>query len=110
MSFWDTLGRKQLLFKADKPKDKDYKKYVGKTVIIDGKKIVIERIVGNKFKPAFYEINGKYNIGMLRFHAQMLGDTSITEQEFLDFEAIQMEAESLPKPSAIDMPKGKVVH
>ena len=109
MSFWSNLSKRgQFLFAADKPKEKDYKKFVGKTVIIDGKKVVIERIVGNKFKPAFYEINGKYNIGMLRFHAQMLGDTSITEQEFLDFEALEMEVVDPPKKSAIDMPKGMV--
>ncbi len=98
------------LFKFKKPDPKEYKKYIGKTVLIpqDGEEpisVVVETIVGNRFQPAFYEINGNYRIGMLRFHAQMNKDTSITEEEFKAFEEIQFEVEALPdKKSILEMP------
>ncbi len=97
----------QLLFKAKKP---DLGEFIGRTVripecvMLDGKPAVlsetvvkIEKIVGNKPRPTFYEINGEHLIGMLRFHAQMCGDKSITEQQFLDFENMNIEAEKLPE-------------
>ena len=100
MNLVDKL-KPRLLFKAKAP---TLKEYIGESVIIDGQKIKIKTIVGNRFKPTFYEINGEHLIGMLRFHAQMLGDTSITEQQFLDFENIILEAERLPgKRSAIEV-------
>jgi hypothetical protein len=73
------------------------KQYIGRNVVIDGKTIVIETIVGNVWKPAFYEINSDHLIGMLRFHAQMLNDKSITEQEFKDFEDIDYHIEKINK-------------
>lgn len=91
------------LFKAKQP---DLENYIGRFVTIPGEpeQVKIESITGNigmslrgeAPRPTFYEINGKYLIGMLRFHAQMLGDKSITEQQFLDFENIEFEAERLP--------------
>jgi hypothetical protein len=82
------------LFKAKVP---DLSKYIGRKVSIDGKKIKIETIVGNKAKPAFYEINGEHLIGMLRFHAQMLGDKSITEDQFIAFEKMDHHVEKREK-------------
>lgn len=85
----------KLLFKAKKPGD--LKKYVGRTVIIPAtqtdkaQEVMIETIKGNLTKPAFFEINGKYLIGMLRFYAQINKDDSISEAEFKEFEQIQLE-------------------
>lgn len=95
---------KRFKFKAKVP---DLLKYIGKTVLIDGKKIVINRIVGNMTKKAFYEINGEYLMNMLRFHAQMEGDKSITEEQFKAFEEIKMDIEqSAPKKTVLDqLPK-----
>lgn len=82
------------LFKAKVPSLQDY---VGETVLINGVgEVVIGTIVGNLTTPQFYEINGEHLIGMLRFHAQMEGDTSITEQQFIDFECMELDAEKLP--------------
>lgn len=36
-------------------------------------------------------------MNILRFHAQILGDTSITEEQFLAFENIEMEVEQIPE-------------
>lgn len=95
--------RPKKLFKASVP---ELKKYVGKTVNIDNKPILIESIVGNVFKKTFYEINGQHLIGMLRFHAQMEGDKSITEEQFQAFENMELESEKLPeKRSILEMPK-----
>lgn len=81
------------------------KEFIGRKVLIPGESepVVIEHICGNvglslgheKPKPTFYEINGKHLIGMLRFHAQMLGDKSITEDQFKAFEEIKFEAVKL---------------
>ena len=85
----------------------DLKLYIGRIVIIPGepRPIMIETIVGNmglslghgeRARPMFYEINGKYLINMLRFHAQMCGDHSITEQQFRDFENMDVSAQKNP--------------
>jgi hypothetical protein len=96
MGILDKMSSKlQPLFKAEVP---DLKKYYGRTILIDGKKVRIESIVGNHFKRQFYEINGEHLISMLRFHAQVMGDKSITEQQFLDFENMEMDSEKLPDP------------
>jgi hypothetical protein len=84
-------------FKMNTGKAPDLKKYIGKTVEIDGQPVLIDTIVGNIWRPQFYEINGEHLIGMLRFHAQMLGDKSITEQEFQDFENIDFHVEKVKK-------------
>jgi hypothetical protein len=92
--------RAKKLFKAKIP---DLKEYVGKQVWIDGKLVTIEKIVGNLTHVAFYEINGEHLMNMLRFHAQMCGDTSITEEQFKEFEKIEMEAVKMPaKKSVLD--------
>lgn len=114
MSLKDWLAgrKKKKLFKTQVP---DLDKFIGREVKIPGQilPIVIEHICGNvglsvgreKPRPQFYEINGKYLIGMLRFHAQMEGDTSITEQEFEDFENMEFESEKLPTPkTALEQP------
>lgn len=80
------------LFKASVP---NIQKYVGKTIKIDGQKVKIKTICGNRFKQNFYEINGEHLMSMLRFHAQMEGDNSITEDQFLAFEAMEMSAEKI---------------
>lgn len=95
----------KFLFKTGKLPN--LKEYVGAVVTIPGDppiEVKINRIVGNVFKPQFYEINDKHLIGMLRFHAQMVKDTSITEEQFVAFEEMEMEAETMPsnmKPSGI---------
>lgn len=87
------MSKLKKLFKATTP---DLAKYLGKTVLIDGKSVKIEHICGNKFKQQFYEINGEHLIGMLRFHAQMMGDKSITEEQFKAFEEMDLHAEKMP--------------
>lgn len=101
MSLWDAPRK---LFKTSRPVDLE--EYIGRKVNIPGEPepIRIEHICGNiglslgreSPRPTFYEINGKYLIGMLRFHAQMCGDKSITEQQFQDFENIEFTAEKMP--------------
>lgn len=87
-------------FKAVAP---DLKKYVGQTITIpDVGRVKIKSIVGNRTRPAFYEINGEHLIGMLRFHAQVIGDKSITEEQFLAFESMEMQSEKMPQPTLID--------
>jgi hypothetical protein len=93
------------LFKAVIP---DLALYIGRNVTINGLKVKIKKIVGNlgmtlgrapeEMKPCFYEINDEYLIGMLRFHAQMNGDRSITEEQFQEFENMVLEAEKIPSP------------
>lgn len=73
------------------------KSYVGKTVEIDGKPVVIDTIVGNVWKPQFLEINGTHLIGMLRFFAQMNGAMDITEEQFKAFEEMDLHAEKAQK-------------
>lgn len=82
----------KLLFKAKKH---DPSKYVGRTVVIEGKKVVIKKIVGNITKPQFYEINGEHLIGMLRLEAQMTAAKDITEDDFLAFEQMDLKAERI---------------
>lgn len=85
----------QKLFKATVP---NLQKYIGRKVKMpSGQSIVIQTIVGNRWKPQFYEINGEHLLGMLRFHAQMEKDTSITEEQFKQFEEMVIEAEKLPE-------------
>lgn len=93
----------KFLFKtASNPKLENYH---GKIITVDrtatGKlpgpiKVIVKKITGNVFKPQFYEINNHYLIGMLRFHAQILHDTSITEEQFQAFEEMILEAEKMP--------------
>ncbi len=80
-------------FKAQVP---NLQNFIGRTVKIGDQIVKIETIVGSRVKPAFYEINGTHWIGMLRFHAQMEGDTSISEVTFKQFEEMEMEAEFKP--------------
>lgn len=72
----------------------------GRMTVISGEWVDIEHICGNRFKQNFYEINGTHLISMLRFHAQMNGDTSITEEQFQAFDEMEMAAEKVrdPKP------------
>lgn len=93
MGLFEKMNPK-FLFKTGKLPD--LKKYHGMTVTIPGDPpttIKIIKIVGNLFKPQFYEINDKHLIGMLRFHAQMVGDTSITEDQFKAFEEMELNVE-----------------
>ncbi len=111
MSLWDAP---KLLFKANKPTD--LSEYIGRTVVVpefadlDGKRtkmgeqrVIIKTICGNRWHRAFFEINGKHRIGMLRFYAQMNKDKSISEDEFHAFEDMTMEVEKLPEKE----PNGK---
>ena len=96
MGLFDRLADSpRLLFTAKKGHDPS--KYVGRTVKIDGKKVVINKIVGNITKPQFYEINNEHLIGMLRLEAQMTGAKDISEEELLAFEAMDMRAEKIKK-------------
>lgn len=88
------------LFKAQVP---ELNQFIGRTIIIEGKPVTIHSVVGNATKRTFYEINGKHLMGMLRFHAMMEGDDSITEQEFRDFENMIVDAEKLPEKKVIGM-------
>jgi hypothetical protein len=88
------LWRKLRSFKT-RAEPPDLWKLIGKTVNIEGKPVKITSIVTNMNKPNFYEINGTYLMSILRFHAQMLGDKSITEEEFLDWENMQLEIEQI---------------
>jgi hypothetical protein len=99
MTLIDHLKPKKL-FKAKVP---DLKEFVGKRVLIPGltEPIKIKKIVGNKFKPTFYEINDEHLIGMLRFHAQMTGAKDITEEEFKAFEEMDLEAERMPEKKTV---------
>jgi hypothetical protein len=98
---WNPFKQKpEFLFAAQKPEERDMKKFIGKTVMIDGKPVVIQTITGNRFKPAFFEINGSHLIGMLRFYAQMTGAKDLTEKDFEDFEAIEFHVE--PKKSVLE--------
>jgi hypothetical protein len=106
MGLIDKLNPKRL-FKAKVP---ELESFIGRKVHIPGvpEPVVIQKIVGNKFKQAFYEINGEHLIGMLRFHAQMEGAKDITEEQFQAFEELELEAERLPnQKSILEMPRGK---
>jgi hypothetical protein len=80
--------------------------YIGRMVKIPGVEtpVMIGTICGNLGltlrgdmpRPQYYEINGKYLISMLRFHAQMTGATDITEEQFRAFESIEWGAEKMP--------------
>jgi hypothetical protein len=96
----------RLLFKTSAPPE--LHTYVGRMVLIDGKPVKIESIVGNRITPTFYEINGEHLIGMLRFHAQMMGVNDITEDEFKAFEEMELRADRRVKPkpkTALEVPK-----
>lgn len=69
----------------------------GIPTVVATNKVKIETIVGNKFKPAYFEINGTHLIGMLRFFAQMTGAKDITEDQFQKFENMEISAEKLPE-------------
>jgi hypothetical protein len=99
MALWPSP---KFLFKTKKPPNPS--DYLGRTVVIEGKKVLITKIVGNLTKPQFYEINGEHLIGMLRFHAQMLKDDSITEEQFKAFEDMELKAEKMTAPSQPDAP------
>ena len=75
----------------------DLKKYIGRTLVVEGKKVIIETVVGNFTTPTFLEINGTYLIGMLRFFAQMNHDHSITEEQFKAFEEMEFHGERMQR-------------
>ncbi len=98
--FWENPIKK--LFKAKVP---ELSKFIGRSVLLPtGERITVEKIVGNRFNYTMYEINDTHLIGMLRFHAQMEGDKSITEEQFKAFEEMEMDAEKMP-----DAPKKKLM-
>lgn len=102
MKLWDNPKK---LFKAKVP---DIERYIGCRVtiptfgVLDGKRelisqetVTIQHICGNRFKQQFYEINGTHLISMLRFHAQMEKAYDITEEQFQQFEEMEVAAEKL---------------
>lgn len=100
----------RLLFKASTP---DLSKFIGKYVRIPGVdgSVKIEKIVGNITKKTFFEINGEHLIGMLRFFAQMHGDKSITEDQFIAFEEMELDSEVLPdKKTVLEVTKSPLVN
>ncbi len=110
---WDWTQFKQKFKKPFKATVPDLKEFVGRTVIINGESITIEKIVGNAgmtlgrkqedMRPTYYEINDAHLIGMLRFHAQMIGDTGISEEEFVAFENMEFDIERMPDKPVIGM-------
>lgn len=84
MSVREKLKSFKFKTKSTNPTD-----YIGRTVIIDGKPVMIETIVGNKEKPTFFDINGGLSIGVLRFFCQMNGDRSISEEQFKKHEEME---------------------
>lgn len=80
----------------------DLLEYVGRTVVINRKKVKIKTIVGNlgltlgrrpeDRRPQFAEINGEHRISFLRFFAQMNGE-HYTEEEYKAFDDMQVWAE-----------------
>ena len=85
----------------------DLRAYLGKTVVIEGKPIVIEHLVGNMVTPKFLEVNGEHLIGMLRFFAQMTGAKDITEDQFLAFEEMDLHIEKMEEPKVGKQARGK---
>lgn len=100
------MSKPQKLFRARVP---ELEQFIGRKVNVknkDGKqvRIRIKTIVGNigmtlgrevkDRKPQYYEINGEYLLSMLRFHAQMEGATDITEEQFKEFEEMEVWAEA----------------
>lgn len=111
------FGKKnKFKFRAKLP---DLAKYIGKTVKIDGKDVVIDTLQGNlgktlgrsvkDIRPQYYEINGQYLISMLRFHAQMEGAHDITEEQFKQFEEIEFFSEKVGDEGVTDV-EGKPIH
>lgn len=98
------MKKKKLAQKRSKVMAKvpDLESYIGRTVVIDGKKIKIETVVGNigmtlgrrpeDQRPQYAEINGQYRLSFLRFFAQMEGE-SYSEEEYAAFENMQVWAE-----------------
>lgn len=111
------MSKPKKLFKYKIP---DLNDYLGRTVIINQKKITIKHIVGNigmmmgrrpeHQRPQYLEINGKYRLSMLRFFAQMNGATDITEEQFKQFEQMECWSEKGKElPGKIDPKVCKVV-
>lgn len=91
------FDRPKKLFGAKKLKDDWYKQYIGRTVVIDGEKIEIKSIAGNKFNVKMAEINGSHLINFLRFFAQMNHVKDISEEEFVLFEQMDVRAYKPPQ-------------
>jgi hypothetical protein len=79
----------KLLFKTAPSCPEDY---IGRNVVIDGVIHKIETIKPRFQNPKYFNINGNNPISLLRFFAQMNGDRSITEDQFLKFEAMDVDA------------------
>lgn len=79
--------------------------FIGKTLILkDGTEVKVETIVGNRWTPNFFEVNGKHLIGMLRAYKQLYKDSSITEDQLTEFEKIEHYVEKVPeKRSALQV-------
>ena len=96
--------------KAIKPKD-DLKEFVGKTLMIEGKPVVVETIVGSMIKEFVtqFEVNGEHHITILDAYRQLHGDTSITDDMVKAFAETSVEHIEQVKPDdAITMaPKPK---
>lgn len=67
--------------------------FIGLTVTIGNERVKIKKIEGMKFQPKFYLINNKYEMNILRFFAQMNHCKDITEQQFRDFEEMDVSAD-----------------
>ena len=82
-------------FKMKTAKSKEQaqlEKYIGREVkTMDGGLVTITKIIPSFVKPTRYEINGLYHIVMLDFYKQMNGDTSITQEQIDQFDAIEFE-------------------
>lgn len=104
------LNSVKKLFTAKVP---DIERFRGRTLKIPGvpEPVRIETVRGcvgmtlgrkaEDIRPQYYEINGKHLIGMLRFHAQMENDKSITEEQFKAFEDMEFYVEDAKKDREI---------
>ena len=86
--------RVRLLFKAKKPKG-SFDEYVGRSIVcMDGKAHTIVTMVGSMVKPTRFEINGEQHVVILDFYKQINNDTSITQEDVDQFDAMEHEVVS----------------
>lgn len=76
------------MFKYQTKIPKSFKEFIGKTLTLkDGRKIVVESIVGNRITPTNFEVNGEFLISFLRAYSQLYGADDVTEADLEAFES-----------------------
>lgn len=93
--------------------DEHLKQFIGLPVkVMSGERVYIDHIVGNKFKPQRYVINGRYDIVILEFYRQMLKDRSITDEDVALFDQMEHSVEELTpiqKAGLLDPSKSSIL-